>query len=147
MTNLVDTDIRHSTFVRAPPEKAYAAFATSQGLDAWFTTGAEVDARPDGKIVYRWKDWGPNHVTTQALGTVHEARPPQRFVFDWDSGDVNPTIVEIDFKQVNNGTLIRLRENGFQDTPRGRERLAREATGWGEALTLVKFYLEHGLRY
>ena len=42
---------------------------------------------------------------------------------------------------------MRLREHGYPDTPEGMAGLMSCATGWGEALTLLKFYVEHGLRY
>ena len=74
-------EIRFSTFVRAPRELVYGAMTSSDGLDAWFTTGAAVDPTPGGRMVWRWRDWGPN------------------------------------------------------------------AAGWGEALTLMKVYVEHGVRY
>jgi uncharacterized protein YndB with AHSA1/START domain len=143
----VAREVRHSVFVRAPPRAVYDLFATAAGLDSWFTTGAEVDAWSGGRIRYRWRDWGPERVTTEALGVVREADPPRRFVFEWDSADERTTIVEMDFEAVDAGTVMRLREFGFSDGARGEQALAREATGWGEAMTLAKFRVEHGLRY
>jgi uncharacterized protein YndB with AHSA1/START domain len=140
-------EVRHSVFIRVTPRAVYELFATAGGLDSWFTTGAEVEARLGGRIVYRRKNWGPEHVTTEAAGEVHEAKPPGRFVFDWDSADERPTTVEMDFEAVDGGTVMRLREFGFSDGARGEQALAREASGWGEAMTLAKFRVEHGLRY
>lgn len=140
-------EVRHSVFIRAAPRAVYDLFATAAGLDSWFTTGAEVDARPGGRIAYRWTDWGPDHVTADAVGKVHEADPPRRFVFDWDSADERPTTVTMDFEDVDGGTVMRLRESGFSDGARGEEVLTREACGWGEAMTLAKFRVEHRVRY
>ncbi len=58
MTELIDVEIKQSTFIRANPEKVYDAIATAEGLDSWFTDGSEVDARPGGRIKFVWKDWG-----------------------------------------------------------------------------------------
>jgi uncharacterized protein YndB with AHSA1/START domain len=143
----VTREVRHSVFIRAAPRAVYDLFATAAGLDSWFTTGAEVEARAGGQIAYRWKDWGPEHVTTEAVGRVHEASPPARFVFDWDSADERPTTVEMNFEAADGGTVMRLRESGFSDGVRGEQALAREASGWGEAMTLAKFRVEHGLHY
>ena len=41
----------------------------------------------------------------------------------------------------DDGTLVRLREFGF----RKLENLIDNAGGWGEALTLAKFWVEHGI--
>jgi hypothetical protein len=57
------------------------------------------------------------------------------------------TTVEIDFESAESGTIIRLREYGYQDTPSGLRAMLNCAAGWGEALTVWKFYVEHGIRY
>ncbi|HEV2130576.1 MAG TPA: SRPBCC domain-containing protein [Longimicrobiaceae bacterium] len=147
-TPLLPDGIRHAVLVRAERERVYDALTTAAGLDGWFTTGATVDARPGGEIRFRWRDWGPERITDEDGGPVLEARRPERFVFQWQpdrSGE--PTTVEVDFEAVEGGTVIRLREHGYQDTPTGRRQVLDCAAGWGEALTLLKFYVEHGIRY
>lgn len=141
-------EIRHAALVRAEPERVYDALTTAAGLDGWFTTGARVDARPGGEIRFRWCGWGPDEITDEDGGPVLEARRPERFVFQWrpDRSGV-PTTVEIDFEPAAGGTVIRLREHGYQNTPAGRRQILDCAAGWGEALTLLKFYVEHGIRY
>ena len=56
MAGILDADIEHRTLVRADPEGVYDALATAEGLDAWFTTGATVNARAGGYITFRWVD-------------------------------------------------------------------------------------------
>jgi len=116
---LIDDAIRQSTLVRAGIEEVYDAIATARGLDGWFTSGAEVDARPAGSIVFRW------HPDSQAYATT----------------------VEIDLETTEGGTIIRLREFGFHDTPNGLRAMLDCSAGWGEALTLWKYHVEHGIRY
>jgi len=148
MSDLLDMQIEHSTFVRAAPEQVYDAFTTTEGLDGWFTQGAMVDPHPGGEIRFRWVNWGPDRVTDKDGGPVLEARRPERFVFQWYPDNPSyPTTVEVDFQPTAGGTIIRLREHGYHDTPTGRKALINCATGWGEALTLLKFYVEHGIRY
>lgn len=149
MTELIDEEIRYATLVRASAEKVYAGIATAEGLDGWFTTGASVDARPGGEIVLRWQEFGPDKVTGVDRGPVLEAERPHRFVFKWQVDD-DPSwqsTVEIDFEPVEEGTIIRLREHGYPDTPQGLRAMLNCAAGWGEALTLWKYYVEHGVRY
>lgn len=57
MPETLDLEVKHSTFIRAPREKVYDAFATADGPNAWFTTGAKIDARPGGAMVFRFVDW------------------------------------------------------------------------------------------
>ncbi len=148
MTNLIREQITKSTFIRASREKVYDAMTMAAGLNGWFTTGAMVDARPGGEIRFRWKDWGPDHVTTEDGGPILEAQRPERFVFQWHPDNSSyATTVEINFEQAEHGTVIRLREHGYEDTSSGRKAMLACAGGWGEALTLLKFYLEHDLKY
>lgn len=145
---LIEEQIEYAVLVRAAPEQVYDGIATSAGLDGWFTTGATVEARPGGAIRFRWKEWGPDKVTTEDGGTILEADRPRRFVFQWspDRPDY-VTTVELNFEATAEGTVIRLREQGYRDTPSGRRKMLECAGGWGEALALWKMYIEHGVRY
>src|SRR5262249_4510802 len=127
------------TLVRAEPERVYDAIATSEGLDGWFTTGADVDARPGGTINFRWKDYGLDHYDGENGGPVLEAARPHRFVFKWkaDSGGYDTT-VEIDFEPVPEGTVVRLIEHGYEDSPAGQQDLMNRVSGWAQVLTLMK---------
>lgn len=144
----LDLEIRYAILVRAPRERVYDGIATAQGLDGWFTEGAQVDARPGGHILFRWREWGPDRATFEDGGPVLEARRPKRFVFQWSPDNQSyKTTVEFDFEEDERGTIICVREYGYQDTPSGRETLMNCASGWGEALALWKFWVEHGIRY
>lgn len=144
----VPLEINHSTLIHAEPDRVYQAITTSHGLDSWFTQGASVDARPGGEIHFRWVDWGPNHISTQDGGPVLEAVTPGRFVFQWHpDGPEYATTVEINIHPSVDGTIISLREYGYADTPGAHKAMLDCAVGWGEALTLMKFYLEYGVHY
>lgn len=149
MAKILKEEIRCATLVRAAPERVYDGIATAEGLDGWFTTGARVEARRGGEIFFRWQDWGVDRITVEENGRVLEALKPQRFVFQWYPAgpDSFATTVEIDFQAGRDETVIRLREFGFPDTPIGRRRQLDNAAGWGEALTLWKFYIERQIRY
>jgi len=72
----------------------------------------------------------------------------QRFVYEWPGEEKRTlTTVEIVLEEREGGTLLRLREYGFLDTDGGRKHMVGNATGWGEALALVKIWLEHGIHY
>lgn len=143
MTEFIEDEIRYATFVRAPAERVYDGIATAAGLDGWFTVDAEVDARPGGRIRFRWRDFGPDKVTGEDGGPVLEAERPRRFVFQWSPDDKTyQTTVEIDLEAEEGGTVIRLREHGYRATPAGLRAMLNCAAGWGEALTLWKFWAE-----
>jgi len=143
-----DRKASFETLVRATPERVYDAIATAKGLDGWFTKGASVDTRPGGSIMFRWKDWGLEGYTGENGGPVLEAARPERFVFRWkaDSGGYKTTVA-IDFEPHPEGTVVRLVETGYEDGPVGMQDLMNRHAGWAQALTLMKFYVEHGVRY
>ena len=134
-------EIRHATLIRSPRERVYDALTTPAGLDAWFTTDASIE---DGELVWRWREWGPDRITGEDRGPILEDRPPERLVFQWRAELNPPTTVEVAFEEHADGTVVRLREHGYGG---GIAPMLECAVGWGEALTLLKFHLEHGLRY
>lgn len=138
MPEKLDLEVKHSTLIRAPREKVYDAFATADGLNAWFTTGAQIDARPGGAMLFRFVDWDAEKINAEFPGRVIEAKRPSRFVYEWgESG--KESVVEIDLEEREGGTLVRLREHGFREIGS----VIGNAAGWGEAMTLWKFWVEH----
>lgn len=148
MTEYLRHTIKHQTFILAWPEKVYDTITSGQGWNAFFTQATEVEPKPGGKIVFRWKDFGPNFYTASAEGIVLNAEWPVLFRFEWyPVGRETPTKVRFDLQAVHGGTVVRLSEEGYPDTPDGRDMILECAAGWGEALTLLKFYLESGIVY
>ena len=148
MADLIKEEIRCSTLIRAGANRVYDVVATSEGLDSWFTSGAAVDVKDRKWIVFRWKNWGVEKFSGEDGGPILKAERPRRFFFQWHPD--NPkyaTTVEIRFEAVRDGTVVHLREYGYEDTPEGRRAMLWCATGWGEALILMKIYLEHEIRY
>jgi uncharacterized protein YndB with AHSA1/START domain len=119
---------------------------TGSGWDEWFTEGTEVEPCTGGKMRFRWVDFGVDHYTTVAEGPVLEASPPARFVFQWTPGD-STTTIEFDLKEHGDGTILSVTESGHSTSKRDLEALVECAGGWGEALALLKMYLEHGVTY
>lgn len=141
-------ELKFSTLVRAERERVFEAFATAEGWDSWFTQGTTMDPRPGGEFVARWRDWGVGRYDVDMQGKIVEVQPPERFVFRWwDMEPSRATTVETQFKQDPRGTVVRLRECGYPDTPAAHTNMLEIAAGWGEALTLMKFYIEHGTTY
>jgi uncharacterized protein YndB with AHSA1/START domain len=142
-------EIRHTVFIRAPREKVWTAFTTPQGLDGWWgTRGSEIDLRPGGKLKLRWRDWGAEKdINDDRDCVLLEVVPPKRFAFRWGPTADAMTTVEFDLEEREGGTLLRVREHGFAPTAKGRESFGNNSLGWGEVSTLLKFYVEHGVRY
>ncbi|HLE98840.1 MAG TPA: SRPBCC domain-containing protein [Gaiellaceae bacterium] len=63
------------------------------------------------------------------------------------AGRTRGTTAEFDFEEHPEGTVVRLREHGYPDTPEGWAGFQGCSTGWGEALTLLELHVEHGVRH
>jgi uncharacterized protein YndB with AHSA1/START domain len=141
--DLMKTDITFDVLIRAPREKVFNAMTTPKGLNSWFTKKTTKD---DGKLHLRWVDWGVDKVTTSSENLpILEDKFPERFVYQWWLD--HPTTVEMHFLEHEEGTVVKLRESGYEDSEEGHRRFEDCAVGWGQALTLLKFYCEHGLTY
>jgi uncharacterized protein YndB with AHSA1/START domain len=148
MTNVFDGEIQQNTLVKAPIEKVFDAFTKAEEFNTWFTKETEIDLQPGGRIVFRWRDWGPDKVNLDAEAHVVEVDRPNRFMFKWHGDNASYwTTIDVTLESVEDGTVIRLREYGYEDTPSGHSGILECAAGWGEALTLLKFYVEHGVTY
>lgn len=146
MTDLFDCKIKQRTYIAASPEKVYDTITSAQSWDEFFTTGMELDPKPGGICSFSWKDWGPDNYTLKVPGKVIEAHRPHLFIFQWGSKRKETTI-RIELIPKDNGTVVTLTEEGYENTPEGRAMILECASGWGEAITLLKFYIEHGIVY
>jgi uncharacterized protein YndB with AHSA1/START domain len=138
--------IKHQTFINAPPEAVYECLTTSDGWNAWFTSECEIDARAAGKIHLRWNNFGPNGITIEDGGPVLSATPNTELSFKWSPGD-SQTTVQFSIEPRGAGSVVRVNESGHTTSQADLAALIECAAGWGEALTLLKFYLEHKITY
>lgn len=137
-----DPVVRHRLIVRAGSRKIWNALTTTE-LEAWFAT--RVLIQWPKTIHIRWKDWGPDKYTGDATWTIEEATPHGHFAFRWRSHPSHPE-TRVDIRLVPHGPITRVefQETGFGDD---MDAAMANATGWGEAMTLLKFYVEHGIAY
>jgi Activator of Hsp90 ATPase homolog 1-like protein len=141
----ITAPIVHRTAIRCPKEQAFDMLATAKGYDQWFTNGMILEEKPGGQMQFVWREWGAERVDTEAEARVLVHERPDRFVFQWWLD--RPTTVTLTFSDDPEGTLVTVSEVGYENSPEGWGRCLDCATGWGEAFTLVKFYLEHGVTY
>lgn len=110
----------------APRERVFDAFVNPDVLRRWWaaaptwdTPTADIDAREGGSYRLSMRtDSGEVHTV---FGEYREVRPPERLAYTW-SWEEGPdpvlagsedTLVEIDFVEDGDGTLVRLTHSGF----------------------------------
>ncbi len=139
-------EIKHQTFIRAQIDEVYKILTTAEGWNSWFTNQSRLYLHADGtgEIKLKWTNFGSNCVTIEDGGKILEAIPNKSFVFQWSPGE-NITTVSFKLENYNNGTLLKLIETGYSPSTNDIQACIECASGWGEALTLLKVYIEHGL--
>lgn len=139
-------ELCHAALIHAYPEQVYDAFTTSDNLNCWFAIDATVDKHVDGIIQFRRANLLPDSRVVQDSGRILVMSRPKQFAFQrHPARNDQATNVVVDFQPVSEGTVVHIRESGFRDTPSGQAALAKSSADWGEALVLLKVYLEHGI--
>ncbi len=146
--SIIPEEISHAVLIRCDRSRTFETLTTAEGWNAWFTTDSSFDTRVGGRIIWQWKEWGADRVSTGDHGQILELDQDYCLVFSWhpDRPDY-ATRVEMVLEDSADGCVLRVRETGFEDSPSGLHAMIQCATGWGEALTLLKLYLEHGISY
>jgi len=74
-----------------------------------------------------------------------------RYGAGWSSDSSKQTTVEptvrFSLEPLGQGTRLTVTDAGHLETQKDLEACVGCAVGWGEALALLKFYLEHGVVY
>ncbi|MFC0190159.1 SRPBCC domain-containing protein [Fictibacillus aquaticus] len=140
--------IHQKTYIKADKEFVYRTLTTAEGWNAWFTDDTSVELNGDGtgEIRLRWTNFGSEKKTIEDGGMILEAVPGKSFVFQWAPGE-SVTTISIQLESYKEGTRVMLTETGYSNSERDLAACIDCAAGWGEALTLLKIYLEHGIVY
>ena len=147
MKKKFDVDIYHKTLIKKYAETVFKLISSSEGWDSWFTKGSVFD--PSAKeSFFVWKNWGPDKVNGKSKIKILEIVEPKLVRFLWNFGlEGGATEVRLILEEVSEGTILSVRESGYEDSKEGRETIINCSTGWGEAATLIKIYAEHKISY
>ncbi|MFH9241401.1 SRPBCC domain-containing protein [Streptomyces anulatus] len=136
-------DILHSTLVRAAPDAVFDLLSSGTGWDKWFTNGSTFGPSEGSPVHLVWRGWTDDGSDVTDDGVVMECVPNERFAFTWGTP---PSLVTFTTAEHPDGTWLTVLETGLPQTAAGLVRFGECAPGWGEALTLVRCYAEHGIR-
>lgn len=138
--------IHYRTYIKAPPPKVFAAISTAEGWNSWFTQASTGDFRLGGMITLRWQNWGVDHESLVTESVIPDFEPNHKFSFYWAAGTKNSKVT-FQLDAHGDGTIVTVTDSGHGATQHDLEVVVSCACGWGEALTLLKFYLEYGITY
>lgn len=138
--------ILHQTYIKASPEKVYSTLTTAEGWNAWFTdhTVLHLDESGAGKIILSWSNYGLKQEDIEDGGNILAAVPNKLFSFQWSPGKTQTT-VKFELQDFREGTLLLVEDAGYSNSLEDLSVCIGCAVGWGEALALLKIYLEYGI--
>ena len=143
--------IEKSIQLTAPISKVWTALTDYKKFGEWFLVKLEqpfvVNQTSRGQITYP----GYEHVSLEM--TVKEILPKLLFSFAWhpyalekerDYSTEKPTLVEFRLKENAKGTLLSVKESGFDSIPNDRrdEAYRMNEMGWSEQMNNIQKYVE-----
>ncbi len=138
--------ISHSVFISAEPTRVFTVITEANEWNRWFTKASTIDLRIGGHVALKWRSWGPDRIDADDGGKIVAIEKDRRFAFEWDPTG-SPTTVEFALEPQGAGTRLTVTDSGWLLNVKTIEMYMGCATGWGEALTLIKFYVELGATY
>jgi uncharacterized protein YndB with AHSA1/START domain len=139
--------IEREIVINAPVERVWTTLTSAEHLGKWFAdNGAEIDLKPGGSIVFRWKDYGTTY------GRVEKVESPNAFDFRWatrpgvEPDPDNSTLVEFTLSPQGSGTRLRVLESGFLSLALSEEEKAKRVEehtgGWKDELNELRDYTQ-----
>ncbi|MBO6511037.1 MAG: SRPBCC domain-containing protein [Roseibium sp.] len=134
--------------ISRPVAETFEAVVNPERLSGYFTTGG-ADGRLESGATVFWSfaDF-PGRFPVQVVEVVENQRIVLRWASDEGSGEdgERQTTVTMDFEALEDGrTLVTIREEGWQDTEKGRKASYGNCEGWTQMLCCLKAYVEHGI--
>ncbi|MDQ0206060.1 SRPBCC family protein [Alkalicoccobacillus murimartini] len=134
--------ISQKTLIRKSIDEVYQTLISANEWNQWFTDETTIS---DHDILLVWTNWGDDKMTIKDGGRIVKQIHNQHFSFEWSPADQLITTVSFDLEETeSSGTYITITETGY--TKDHLATLVHCASGWGEALMLLKAYMEFGIK-
>jgi len=136
--------------LKVPISKVWKAISDYQEFGDWFRVRVEAPFVPGrsarGKLTYPGYEDSPWQIT------VKEMKPESLFSFTWHPYAVDPakdysheipTLVEFRLEKIPLGTVLLLKESGFDKIPKERqlEAFRMNSKGWAEQMKNIKAHV------
>ena len=138
MTSIPDR-IEKKIVLRAPRSRVWRALTNAAEFGQWFRVKLTSDFAPGKRVVGNITHPGYEHLKWEAV--VQKMEPERLFSFTWhpygvdpkvDYSKETPTLVEFTLEKTPSGTLLLLKESGFDMIPSHRrlEAFRMNDGGW-----------------
>jgi uncharacterized protein YndB with AHSA1/START domain len=138
--------------LKAPVSRVWRALTDHREFGEWFRVKLDGPFVPGQVSRGRITHPGYEHVRWEA--TVQKMEPERLFSFTWHPYAIDPavdysheptTLVEFRLESKNGGTVLLLRESGFDAIPKDRrfEAFRMNDLGWTQQMTNIDRHVEH----
>jgi uncharacterized protein YndB with AHSA1/START domain len=148
----------HAILIQASPERVLNAFFEPDALAAWWLAARSVTtARPLGVYAIEWEPTREADAILGRLGGVFYGivmeykAGRELFVADawWippDGDPIGPMSLQVNCSREDSACQLRVRQSGFEETPRFRRYYSVIERGWHVSMAALKEYVEssHG---
>lgn len=125
-----DLDVVEEVVVDAPPAAVWESLVDAEHRRHWWAY-LELEAHMGGRFIERWA--GPDGAEVMTSGSVIAFEPPRLVELRWaDAGWPAATTVTIsvDAAAVAAGTVVRVRQSGWENIPDGAVLAEQHREGW-----------------
>jgi len=128
--------------IAKPVDEVFDAVHDPAKISSYFTTGGASAPLDEGTtVMWDFADFPgafPVH--------VRKVEKNRHIEIDWQAGDGEyDTHVRFEFEPVDGGTLVRISESGWRQTPEGLKSSYGNCMGWTQMICALKVWLEHGI--
>lgn len=135
----IDIKFSIKSTIRKPVEEVFNAVINPEILSTYFTTESSGPLEIGETVV--WK-WGSEETEVKVI----ESEENRTLTFRWDAYNVNyETLVEIDFKDDDEDTIVTISEHGWRDDQAGLNSSYGHCSGWQQMLCCLKARLEFNI--
>jgi uncharacterized protein YndB with AHSA1/START domain len=135
---LAPRSVRLRRRLEASPERVFRAFADPEELTRWFPSRIEGSLAAGARSLLVWPD-------RRVWWDVTEAHPSDRFAFRWPWGPDESlvTTARVTIAPAGYGSRLDLEDGPFPiAATAGLDAWASGLEGWGEALAMLRAYLD-----
>ena len=135
--------------ITKPVSEVFEAVVDPKQLSEYFTTGGAKGRLEKGAVV----TWDFHDFPGAFPVHVIDVERDKRIVLEWDApeGTIDGkkrTTVTMTFEPLEDGrTLVRIAEQGWSDTEKGRAASYGNCEGWTGMLCALKIWLEHRIHF
>ena len=131
--------IEQTIRIKSTPERVWKAWADPQDIANWFVDRAEGDGKAGSTMRWFFDTFG----YVMDIPVV-ESEPGRLFAVAGDDGpDGMPYLMEITISKDGGEVVMNLVNSGFSDDPKKNETFEGTVSGWKNALTTMKVWLEN----